>query len=375
MNNKIRVVLSLFCLVFSVNTMFAQDTIKEQKTTVMLSSRLHYGFIIPHHESFKFLIEKHVTAFDVIIAFPTSGKKCWEQLYKKPSLGFGYYYGNFGNPEILGSVHSLYIYYKANFFTVKNFTLNHNLAFGLAYMTKPFDYQTNYLNFAIGTNINLHVNLNLETEYKINNKLTIFSDIGITHFSNGAVKMPNRGINIISISTGAKYFFNNEKKNIPEKAIPEFNGYNDFRFFITGGLKGIYPCYSKQYPISVIFANFGRTVSYKSRIGLGVNLFYNGSLVKKYETDSVFNSQKKDYLYSGVYFSYDIIFGKISFTIHQGFYLTQKNIDYKIYQRFGFRYNFNNNISANLSIVTYFANAQFVEWGIGYNLRKNKTYN
>ncbi len=81
------------------------------------------------------------------------------------------------------------------------------------------------------------------------------------------------------------------------------------------------------------------------------------------------DSKTKDSFYSGVHVSYDLIFGKTSFTIQTGVYLWQRAKDFQpIYHRFGLKYRFSEHWMANLTLKTFWAAADFAEWGIGYRL-------
>ena len=92
--------------------------------------------------------------------------------------------------------------------------INLFVGIGSAYISKPFNYQTNYLNIAIGLHINMYANINLEAQIRMPHFI-FYTDFGITHFSNGGTKHPNLGLNIPAISMGVKYkTFNIVKKVI-----------------------------------------------------------------------------------------------------------------------------------------------------------------
>ena len=368
MKNIYIIIIILFFVFCSFSNIKAQkDSLPKEKKIFSIAPKFQYGYILAHHASFDYLIKKHPYAFELNVGFPATGKKMREHVTNFPTLGFGFYHANLGNKEILGTVYSFYTYINGPIFKIRKYSLNYNVEMGLSYLPLIYDYQTNYINFAISTHFNVHANLNFESHWKINNKLTLFSGIGVTHYSNGAVRMPNPGINVVSFSSGLIYTFNQTKPPVKIKK-PKFIRYFDLSLIQTIGVQARYPTYKQPYFLSAFTADFGRRIGFVSRFGIGGDIFYNSSVVENFETDSIFNSTKKDYFYGGIHVSWDINYGRMSFTIHQGIYLWQKFNTYKnIYERFGFRYKFDNNIILNITLITYYASAQFIEWGIGYN--------
>jgi len=111
-------------------------------------------------------------------------------------------------------------------------------------------------------------------------------------------------------------------------------------------------------------------LNYKRRIGLGADIFYNEVLKydispQNYEDVSIFD--KTQY---GVYVFHDMKYRRLVLLMQLGAYVYAKYKQQPIYTRIGIRYHLNDFLLANLSLKTHYANADFVEFGIGYYIRK-----
>jgi hypothetical protein len=162
------------------------------------------GFIMPHHQEIRSLIQKHITEYNLHVGWQTTGNKQWQREWNYPEVGTGFYYANLGNPDVLGDAKAAYLYYNMPFFRTQMFTMNFYLALGTAYLSNPFDFQENYTNIAIGSHYNIFANTNFEAQIRTKN-FVFYTDFGLTHYSNGGSKMPNLGLNIFAASLGLKF--------------------------------------------------------------------------------------------------------------------------------------------------------------------------
>ncbi len=106
----------------------------------------------------------------------------------------------------------------------------------------------------------------------------------------------------------------------------------------------------------------------KKRIGIGLDIFYDGSIAKRIEKGNTDEKINQNNLRQGAHISYDLIFGKVFFTVQAGYYfLVDWNDDPNLYNRLGLRYQHNNFIY-NVSLKTHLGRADYIEWGIGYVL-------
>ena len=372
MHLKTFFIIAFLSIVFFPST--AQIPESNNNNNFYLENKYHYGFIWAHSSVINYFAKGHVPCIEINIGRQTDGKQYWHQVLGNPSVGVGYYWANLGNPDILGNVNAVYYYINIPIIKKSNFTFNYNLAAGLSYLSKCFDIKDNYYNVAIGSHFNSYLNVSIDTKIRLFPRLLLINGIGITHFSNGSVMVPNLGLNVIAYNCGIKYLLSREK-NKPVQTIPDhiatskdkFKRVNEFSIIYAAGAKEIHPPGERKYFISLISANIDRIFSYKRKAGLGIDVFYDGSISKKFQNEGEFNIKTVDLIRPGIHISHDLVFNKLSFTTQLGVYIfTKWEGDGYFYHRFGLKYKFTEHFFANLTLKTHYANADFTEWGFGY---------
>ena len=121
---------------------------------------------------------------------------------------------------------------------------------------------------------------------------------------------------------------------------------------------------------------FNRQIDYKSKIGLGFTIEYNGSQNSQIvlengtldDLDQSFDRQ----LSLSIFPSYELVIDKLSLVIQPGFYLYRKksaDMTPIYYQRIGVKYHFLKNTFLGINLRAYnFYESDFIEWTIGSRL-------
>ncbi|HHB51803.1 MAG TPA: hypothetical protein ENK75_01980, partial [Saprospiraceae bacterium] len=215
----------------------------------------------------------------------TNGDNQWEQIYNYPNYGIGIYLADFYNPEEIGTPFSFFGFFNAPFKRWEKSSFNYELGFGATFNWKSFNPLTNKYNIALGAGESFLIDLGINFQYNLTNKIDLITGISLTHFSNGALKKPNYGLNTIAPKISLKYKFYNQidfNKQEIEKYFPQ----NEWLITIFGGVKNvifdsvnidIIDKYQGVYfPVMGITTAINRQITYKSKIGLGMSLSYNG---------------------------------------------------------------------------------------------------
>ncbi len=336
---------------------------------VYVDSKFHYGFIIPHHKSILYLLERHVYGFEINVSRPAFGRHIWEQLYRNPRTGIGYVFFDYGNPEVLGKVHALYGF--MNIPVIRNDNnknlLNYRISFGMSYLTRRFDVHENYLNTAIGSNLNIYFRLGFDTKIQVSENFEILGEFGFTHCSNGKVKSPNYGLNVLSGSIGLSYLINNTNRERIVLELPGDYKRNYFGVIYSAGVKVYDNLYNTHYFISSLSFDYERHLNLKRRIGLGADLFYDQSISEALAVDGELNKDLSNLLKFGLHGSHTLIYNRILMTIYIGRYLYSKYTDLSLfYSRLALKYKLTSHVLLNISLKAHKAKADFVEWGVGY---------
>jgi hypothetical protein len=342
---------------------------KKLSDNLFIETKVHYGFLLLHHKKMRHLQTSHFSAYEINSGFQTYGKNAWDTLYSYPKIGLVFWYSDIGRSPYLGSAYALYPYMSFPLVQRGVFSLNFRLGFGMGYLSKPFDQHNNYKNIAIGSRINGVISFLFSTYWKINQQWSLTGGLGLTHFSNGAYKTPNLGINIPTVNIGVLYYLSKSQperiKNSPLKG----NNKYEFNTFLAFGLKEMYPPLHRKYFTASYSALFYKLNRQKNKYGLGLDFFYNtGNLDVLYLPE--------DDLYSnlsviriGISFAYELMYNRLSFLFQSGPYFKSRyKTDGNIYSRIGLRYNVSDHWFINLTLKAHFGKADHVEFGLGYKL-------
>jgi len=122
------------------------------------------------------------------------GKKEWHAKYRYPTFYTSLFFGHPGN-KIYGYFIGISPQFSMKFPISKNFNYSVKAGIGPAYHTKPWDVSDNPLNMLVGSHITAIANAHISLDYKIG-KSVLGLSLGVIHFSNGHVKLPNIGTNM-----------------------------------------------------------------------------------------------------------------------------------------------------------------------------------
>lgn len=262
---------------------------------IMVEVRGHYGFFYHHHFEME-RFNAHFPAFEASVYQSTFGRNEWQILYNYPYIGCTFYHSNLGKFPELGKVYALYpfINYPLLRGETSQFTLK--LGAGVAYLTRCFDHLENPYNFSIGSHINAAVNISFEYRQEITPRLSSVASIGLTHFSNGATKSPNYGLNTFSAALGATYHLRFPRAfsifaKRPEYYKYEFDGKKWFSVDLDYGIgvKDVSQTMGKneRYRVHDVTARFLAQFTTCSRAGISLSVVKDNSdkAMPQYFTD------------------------------------------------------------------------------------------
>ena len=327
--------------------------------------RPELGTIIPHRVLMKHLVQGHTRGVNLELLYQTTGKKEWQSVYNYPKIGGILYFTDFGYSEVLGQAIGGYSVIMLPFFRKNNFSFNSRLGVGLAYHTKTFDQEVNPKNNVISSAMNSLIVLGVELEHRMEKgALTMSSNL--THFSNGASKMPNLGINTAVFSLGYTYFFNEfipkdeliKKEYVKQPVSAYLMG--------IGSLREVYPTGGRKYPIGSF--SFIAQKQLRPKLGAEIiaDVFYNASNRVMVEHA---NASHWETVQLGLYAGAFLPINKVDLLVGMGCYLKNDfNLYGLFYHRFGMRYHISNRWMANLTIKAHWGRADYFEYGIAYKL-------
>ena len=346
-----------------------------------LEAKVHYGYMYFQNDQYHSALgrySRHTPSYELSIHRNTYGENRWEVLHNYPSIGLTFYYSDFNQDSItaeLGRVFALYPFINFPITPSETSKLTFKLGVGLSWLTNKFDPKENYHNYAIGSHLNAAVNLSFEYRQRIVERLHWVLSAGLTHFSNGATRSPNMGINIFSVATGLSWYLMSPKTHIDKRLRPkhylfEFDGKKHFvtDYQYTFGIKDM----SQQYGAHQYFfvhdlaVNFMFQLSERDRLGMGVEFVYDNS-------DKITKPDWDFYLKPGLLISYEMMLDRLSFMFNVGLRnntpLTSKQFGMLFYQKVALRYYITDGWFATLAFTTYDIKADFISVGVGYHIQ------
>jgi len=348
---------------------------KKFRSNIQIEPRLYYGFIINHHTELE-PFNAHVPAFEFSIVKDTYGKKYWEKIHNYPIIGISFFFSTLANHPAVGQVAALYPFISFPVIRSKKDYLGFRLGLGLSYLTKTFDRLDNYQNIAIGSHVNVAVNLMAEYRREINKMTFVGAGISLIHFSNGSTATPNYGLNLpmASISFSKRISKPNDKMVKRRAQIPPFS-YKDNQIYIFN-LMGAYASknmgnvFGERYDVYMASLNVLKYFNEISAMGLSFDFSWDGSHQAMLERNGIINPRFITVVRPGIAPTYEMSISKVILTLGAGFYWGGKEkSEGDIYEQLTLKYLVYKDIFASVTLRAHGARAAFVAWGLGYRFK------
>ncbi|MBK1441843.1 acyloxyacyl hydrolase [Parapedobacter sp. ISTM3] len=303
------------------------------------------------------------------------GSDAYHQLYNYPVYGIGLYSSTFRKSEI-GTPNALYgfvaIPIKPDRFSRWDF--NYRISLGLASNFEPYDEDNNPFNELLGTHRNVFIDLGVQANYKLSSRFQIGAGFAFHHFSNGSIKKPNSGINLVPLTVALTYLPAQTQFDFSKDSVLALETSDGFDFYYAAGIKQLDQG-SRRYFKSTLGLFWTHPLHYKWRLGLGANIFYSDSgrdLEKAGADASTFGA-----LFSGgPAVSIDhLLTSRLYLNGNVGWYVHRNRFNGEtdpFFLRIGVRYKVLGNSYMGVAIKAHKGVADFVEWTIGYTLPRKK---
>lgn len=396
----------ILIIILTYVSVFASDSTEVKKYRYNKSLRLFYqaGSVLQTNDFLKGDNESgkpidYFQSFSLQYGIETDGQKLWQQLYGYPTWGFAYYTVNFFDANELGMPSAIYTFINAPIIKrFKNWSINYEVGFGLTYNWKPFDQNTNPFQYAIGSSNTVFIDAGLNADVNIGKHFNLTAGFTFTHFSNGATRVPNLGINLMAPRIGIKYRFKPRKEFIVVE-VPKYSDNWEYVVLVAGSSKQIgfkvidnadTSYVAETYGVFTISTGVNRQISHKVKFGAGIDVGYDGSYnsyisYENSKTTERINAGNGNKLSIGAYGSFELVINNLSMIIQPGWYLYREewkvpeNPSEKIsiprrkpggsYQRIGLKYHIFDNVFVGINVRAYnFSVADYIEWNVGYRV-------
>ncbi|MBO9682160.1 MAG: acyloxyacyl hydrolase [Flavisolibacter sp.] len=286
----------------------------------------------------------------------------WNNTKRLPQWGLGLSATHSGS-KYVGAIVSLYPFIKVPLYTIGSLQSDLRFGFGLAWVEKPYDKETNTEDLLLSQKFNTHASLQWQNELRLSSKHFINTAVNFYHSSNAKTSLPNLGINIPSLSVGYRYAFNGETKK-PVYANDTLNKKIFYKVFLTGGVKQMQVPDSSHYFVKILSGEMSKQIGYSSIVSLGTFITHDASV----KTDTLvkhLGSIKTSQV--ALYGSYEYKFGRITIPVQFGVFLYNSNS--KLMEAVGIRYKLSGNWMAEFLLKAHGHKADLMHAGIGYVFR------
>ncbi len=377
-----RKLLPLF-LLFSFQAAFSQDA--EQELTngpVFFQIVYHQGQHWSRTEHLEELLKGGYKGIEARIGFQTLGEEMWQQDCHYPKYGLGFHFADEvidRSDTALGNPFSVFAFYNVPIVRFDRFTLNTNISTGLSYMGLVHDPESNPFNDIVGSHINLYLDFNLNLGVKLGERIDLTMGYGMTHYSNGRVHMPQKGLNNWGWQAGMSCLFGGpddpyKRAEYIYTEVPEFKSYEEIQLMGSVGITEWYKNDTgerRHYFTSSFTADYAYRYNVRSALTLGLDVMYDGSLehaIKYTAPEDVGIFQK---MYLGGHLGYQLTLDKFTLLVNLGTYFKHYSYDRKFYFiRAGGRVRLSDHLAAQISVKSRNGiRSDWIEWGLAYGIK------
>jgi len=389
----------LLLLAFSINS-FSQITEKKDTSQIepkkpkrynSLALRYHGGTVLQTNsfvkgENAAGQVIDYYQALNLSYSIQTDGSQEWHHIFNFPYYGFASYTANFFNVDELGTPTALYGFMGFPFKRGKRSVWGYELGFGLTYNWEPYDAYDNPFQVAIGSYRTVYIDANLYYQYQLSPRWDLRGSFGFTHFSNGGTKKPNSGINLVSPAIELSYSFK-DRPILVRTAQPAYAQHYELALQLGSGSRNVLydnpndPTSTADVMHSYLnlSAALLKQTTWKNKFGVGFDITYDETAnvmvtnPELGEPDVVFADEFYKKMMLGLYGTYEFTIDRLSVASYFGILALRKkgtNANPFMYQKFGLKYHFKNDMYAGLLVRAHnFSVAEVIEWNIGYRIK------
>ena len=223
----------VFLYVFFNQKLIAQDSVVS-----VIQANVFSADILPHSEEIRSLSFSNPKGISIGYMWQNSASGNSLEKPLKSRKGLRFQYVNFNNTVQLGHSFSLSAFTEPMFGSNRKLFLSMPIEIGLVQVTKTYHPISNPENLFFSTPLSFFLNAGGQLNYKLNGQFLINLGMQYQHISNGGIRMPNKGMNFISVNAGISYYLKAtswevNNKNFQTKAISKYL----FEAYITGSAK------------------------------------------------------------------------------------------------------------------------------------------
>jgi len=325
--------------------------------------------IVSHAAAVSHLVASHPTGLELNVQRQTTGAAAWHSWYKYPKVGLALVYYDYHNP-VLGRSYAASVYLSKALVRTRRHDLSFRLGTGLAYFPEHYDLYTNRKNTFIGAPLNATLQMRLEYDLAFSQHLGLLLALALNHYSNGATAYPNFGINLPTLLVGVNYHQARVGPTAPALGpLPADIGHNFLAISTSLGYKQRSGGDPSHYLVHSVTLAAGRRLSLKSNLLVGLEGFYDRSLLAEQRDAASTPADLPDVKRASALLGHELLFGRLALVTHLGLYFySPYRSTPGYYERIGLKYQFTNLLFGAIDLKAHGAVADVVEFKAGVKL-------
>ncbi len=373
-------------LIITIFSLFAMSVSAQLSSLpVFLNGKYLTGRVMPHREGMDSLQQGFVQGAELEFGLQMAGNENWHVAYNYPMTGLGFHYVNMNNPDVLGYAVGFYGFLEVPVVRQPDFEIMYRLTSGLTYVSERFNQYKNPENIAISTWVNYLFSTGFQGRYWMTKETALGLGFGLTHYSNGGIKIPNKGLNQLHLNLGVLHYFKGEynqysgaKRPIvwnPNHEIYAMGAFGRVNIGTETSNVGT----NQRYTTLAVTLGYNYRYAAHRKVGLSLDGFYNESFNWSYWDGFIsYEYNWKDLSRIGMAINHEFVLNRLSIIIAGGVYIIpcpdktgtlEIKADEWAYERLAFRYYPIENLFINVSVKAYGFNAETVEAGIGFSFQ------
>lgn len=308
----------------------------------------------------------------------TDGTQQWHQLYGLPSYGFGVSLPSFSNSVMHAHPVEVYTFFSWPFARLSDrLDLTTDFGMGVSWRWNETT-STATSDTSLGSDLNARINWGFYLRYATTPRISLFAGVDYTHRSNGGMVQPNIGINVIGPKFALQYSLASTTGT--RRAVQTPPPFHPGWELIAGAAGGVKNVIERREPLTRNdYMSFNGTAALQRRfyrfgkIALGADVAYDGATgVRIGSLDARSRADGGQRWALGLYGGYEHVVGRfgpfveVGHTVARGFDDAGSR---RLYQRFGWRYNFNPRYWTAITIRAVDGRrADALQVGVGYRI-------
>ena len=372
-----RAVNILLFLCLCLSGIAQEPVIPENRPKPFIQLNYHTGSFWSRSE---FLVDQFSDPYKAIEArfgYQLTGNESWQQLHNYPKLGLGMHYSDLvkdRSDTVVGNPFSLFAFYSAPWARFGRFTLATDMSIGLSYTGLIYDSISNPYNDVIASHLNLYFDFNLNLNMRLTPRLGLNAGYGLTHYSNGRIQSPQKGVNNWGWIFGLDYKLSEPAAKFTAREKPPFKSTESIQLMYAVGFVENFRYQDNKelrYFTSSFTADYVSTLTPRMAVAFGLEVLYDGSLersIKGIPPDEVSHWQQ---MYLASHLGYHYIIDRFTILFNLGTYFRQSSYDRGfMFARVGGRWQFTDKLYGHICIKTKNGvRSDWLEWGAAYSFK------